>query len=118
MSTVTETLNAIKARAEAAMPGPWDTDPYFPCIVTNGNGEASVAHAGQLLIPTLQGAEDAEFSAHSREDIKRLVAAVEFALGEAWCRASFMSPYCECSGCTVVKGILHILTTQPEDRSS
>jgi hypothetical protein len=70
-------LNAIKARAEAATPGPWaaGTDAYaelhpwelsisrqYPLIEMDTNG---------------QGGHDAQFIAHAREDVPALIAEVE-----------------------------------------
>lgn len=59
-------LNAIKARADAALRGPWYTDGY-------GN---VVAEQGDLLSDTPDAELTAEFVAHAREDIPALLAEV------------------------------------------
>jgi len=74
---------AIKARAEAATPGPWDTSTtsWEPeaLMVDMPDGADDVYslawHAGGGLC--VMSAADAEFIAHAREDIPALLAALE-----------------------------------------
>ena len=78
---VTDRLDKIRARAEAATPGPW---------VAHGNTVEQVKTGGHQVVGTkLTGPkymtyerlttknEDATFIAHSREDISYLLAEVE-----------------------------------------
>lgn len=64
-------LDAIKARTDAATPGPWIaggafTHPWEVCIA---------AHLPFVeLIHTAQGGADAEFIAHARQDVPALLA--------------------------------------------
>lgn len=61
-----EQLNAIKERAEKAIPGPWYHNRHNEITTPNG----------ARLSQTVTGI-DAEFIAHVREDIPALVAEVE-----------------------------------------
>lgn len=60
-------LDAIKARIDAAAPGPWYTDGY----------DNVVTEQGDLLSDTPDAELTAQFIAHSREDVPALVAEVE-----------------------------------------
>lgn len=62
-------LEAIKARAAAATPGPWEFDGKGD-IVPDGDKSDFVAMIHY-------SAEDAEFIAHARADVPALVAEVE-----------------------------------------
>lgn len=70
-------LDAIKDRLKRATPGPWFTAPSDGC--TEGSSCRSIwAHhpyPHRMMNCVLE--EDAEFIAHSRTDIERLVRAVE-----------------------------------------
>src|SRR5690606_21978359 len=66
-----EQLAAIRARAEAATPGPWHDDQDGMVYSTCQPGCAVVINDIDLAV------EDAEFIAHAREDIPALVAEVE-----------------------------------------
>jgi len=70
MITQTE-LNAIKERAEKATAGPWRIGMQSP------NGLNNVGTIGGLLTAQTADEADAEFIAHAREDIPRLVAEIE-----------------------------------------
>lgn len=64
-------LEAIKARAEAATPGPWERRiTTFTSCGVQGPEMAIYDEGGH-------GEEDAEFIAHARTDIPALVAEVE-----------------------------------------
>lgn len=74
---MTESIDraAIKARAEAATPGPWSYRPEILGLpnttVMAENGQVGYVAVGHFLSP------DAEFIAHAREDIPALLAALE-----------------------------------------
>ena len=85
-------LQEIKARAEAATEGPW-----LAMTEETGDGEniyytveAKSATPGDYLLDIsdtgVHGRADAEFIAHAREDVPRLIAALESveALAEFW----------------------------------
>ena len=80
-------LAAIKARCEAATPGPWavagkDEDDHTPWVIAlDGDAEpwwvaAWVAAFAMDITPT-DGVNNAEFVAHARTDVPALVAEVE-----------------------------------------
>jgi hypothetical protein len=65
-------LDAIRARAEAATPGPWRV--FVDGIlegVSGANGLLEVAEPGDLRV------DDARFVAHARSDVPRLLAAID-----------------------------------------
>lgn len=74
-----EELAAIKARAEAATPGPWKRsdeesgDYYAP----GWSVEAPIEVGSMSLAVSIDDKPDAEFIAHARTDVPALVAAVE-----------------------------------------
>lgn len=63
-----EWIAAAKARAGAAIPGPWEIDPEDPTGVW-GN-------AGRNFVGSLEWADDAEFIAHARLDVPALCEAL------------------------------------------
>jgi hypothetical protein len=70
-------LEAIKARAEAAGPGPWYSAPDLPPrshlhAVCRGAG----ASTDGLIVGTTMSAAEADFIAHAREDVPALAAEV------------------------------------------
>lgn len=77
-------LEAIKKRAEAATPGPWDVaDKYdkeqsWPWVIAfDGDAEPWwVAECAIDITPT-DGVDNAQFIAHARSDVPALVAEVE-----------------------------------------
>lgn len=74
-----ETLAAIKARCEAATPGPWKAD----------GCELYVHHSREWVGETLRpddprAPRDAEFIAHAREDVPALVDALDRLGRELW----------------------------------
>ena len=74
-------IHAIKARCEAATPGPWDSEDceYIFAKVKGGrpNGEGIALFSCYTNRQATNGKADANFAAHAREDIPRLVAEVE-----------------------------------------
>lgn len=74
-----EELTQIKERAEKATKGPWDVDvPVDYC--TNCKNEYEIVQSELFLAPIvaeLRNREDAEFIAHAREDIPKLLAEIE-----------------------------------------
>lgn len=73
-------LEAIKARAEAATEGPWhiDHDERTVRAIDPANGKIMFNRAGTPHRHwQQQGQADAEFIAHARDDVPRLVAALE-----------------------------------------
>ena len=76
-------LEAIKTRLAAATPGEWrrDTSAYAvkgDVVYTNANGDDDSLFTIRCDdAPCVERAEDAEFIAHARTDVKELVAEVE-----------------------------------------
>lgn len=74
-----EELTQIKERAEKATKGPWDVDvPVDYC--TNCKNEYEIVQSELFLAPIvaeLRNIEDAEFIAHAREDIPKLIVEIE-----------------------------------------
>ena len=74
-----EELTQIKERAEKASKGPWDVDvPVDYC--TNCKNGYEIVQSELFLAPIvaeLRIREDAEFIAHAREDVPKLVAEIE-----------------------------------------
>jgi hypothetical protein len=109
MSVITDTLNAIKARAEAATPGPWIAHHYDRGF---SHSAYSAVEGEHNSICTDASAEDSDFIAHSREDIERLVAALEKAMHALyWYEGRW--PDCSKSENTQ-REVTAILTAQPE----
>ncbi len=86
MSEVDLDLEAIKARAEAATPGPWEADgePFLPqnwrpklSVWANVGDEFSHLVAAVATPDKYLGLTDADFIAHARTDVPALVAALE-----------------------------------------
>lgn len=77
-----EELEEIKARAEAATPPPWK-------VVTSVGGQGRYGWSVPPVAldneyDVFVNREDAEFIAHSRTDIPKLLAEVERLQGELW----------------------------------
>lgn len=129
MSTITDTLNEIKARAEVATPGPWLVDDLaIPGEVSVCDQECVIVHtstnenSADPVAQRLDQLTNATFIAHSREDILRLVAAVRRGVSALRCKEGCASELATdsmlCPNCAAVADITAILTTQPEDHSS
>ncbi len=76
---MSERLDEIKARAEAATEGPWtgnNGDGYGAYYVDNPTGRT----VARCDYGPYEGSRDAEFIAHARTDVPDLVAAVEAVL--------------------------------------
>lgn len=76
-------LDAIKARAEAATPGPWEAD----ASEIYGPGRVWLAESCRLhddLSYDPQSDRDAAFIAHARTDVPELVAGVESLGRQLW----------------------------------
>ena len=74
-------IAAIKARADAATPGPWHdehTDPWG-CVLSGDYGWIAPRGWPQYDVDTEQGKADAEFIAHARTDVPALLAALDAA---------------------------------------
>jgi hypothetical protein len=69
-------LDAIKARAEVATPGPWEEDGSEIYVVGSRAWVAESCHLAEYGV-TAHGDLDAEFIAHARTDVPALVAEVE-----------------------------------------
>ena len=74
-----EELQAIRVRAEKASEGPWDVDvPIDYC--TDCKNKYEIVQSALFLSPIvaeLNDVDDAEFIAHAREDIPKLLAEIE-----------------------------------------
>lgn len=70
-------LAEIKARAEAATPGPWVADKQYPNTfnVTFPKPSKGIVYVDNMAIP--QAENDADFIAHARADVPALVSEVE-----------------------------------------
>jgi hypothetical protein len=69
-----EELEAIRKRAEAATQGPWfDSETVY--VVSNVSGD-SIEWDADFIAET-QEQSDAEFIAHAREDVPKLLAEIE-----------------------------------------
>lgn len=70
-------LTAIRARADAASPGPWHADhDEFGCTVMGDFGWEAPG-TFEYGVDSEQGKADAEFVAHARTDVPDLLAEVE-----------------------------------------
>lgn len=73
-----EELQAIKARAEAATPGPWRVDAGSEARYLRAEGESGALMSDTQYYPWTPDAEgDWQFIAHARTDVPDLVAEVE-----------------------------------------
>ena len=70
-------LAEIRARCEKATKGPWHRGPFYLTDIESRTGRVAEC---QLMTP--QGAEDADFIAHAREDIPALLAALKERMGQ------------------------------------
>ena len=77
---MSDRLNEIRARAEAATPGPWrELDAAYGMIVHDtGPDSAQIV----VLADSRFGGPDSTFIAHAREDIPYLLAEVGYLLDE------------------------------------
>ena len=75
-------LEEIRARAEKVTLGPWEIDPHDTTPLESINSTADPRIGGWVEVARSVGA-DAEFIAHSRTDVPKLVAALEAVLGLA-----------------------------------
>ena len=67
-------LTQMKERAEKATGGPWEHDVWSNAITNDGGSVDIISNVdGQISVYD----NDAEFIAHAREDVPRLVAEVE-----------------------------------------
>lgn len=89
MTPHNELLEQMKKRCEAATPGPWRT--LFPdaskCngwIVSSEKPTTYEEYDGDLIVENLDytSDEDAAFICHARTDIPKLIAALEWTLGQ------------------------------------
>lgn len=74
-----EELAEIAARADAAAVGPWHSSKHddFYGIVRDGQRPRCIAVLSNLATEMSQLALDAEFIAHARDDVPKLVAEVQ-----------------------------------------
>ena len=78
-------LDEIKARAERATPGPWYT---YPCgmlaefVMSNIPGDEPGTNQAVCSMHDELSPQNAEFIAHAREDVPRLVAALYRAMAQ------------------------------------
>lgn len=74
-----EELKAIEARCEAATPGPWGRGCLDEEMVYATTEIASTGENGPLVAETyaVNASSDADFIAHARTDIPRLIATIE-----------------------------------------
>ena len=70
-------LQAIKARCDAATPGPWNAVPRATEGYVDGFLGAEIEGPPDAQRGQFARMEDAEFIAHAREDIPALVAEIE-----------------------------------------
>jgi len=82
MTDLTETLREIRERAEAATEGPWEVKEKF--AMTSVRTQDPTARLGFRLVAQVplrvEDTSDAEFIAHARTDVPRLVEALEAVL--------------------------------------
>ena len=75
-------IEAIKARADAATPGPWEWQVVHPFM--NGDVQVRIAPLGKPKVcDGVMAFGDVKFIAHARTDVPRLVAALRAVLVEA-----------------------------------
>jgi hypothetical protein len=73
-----EELREIKARAEAATPGPWITHEPLKAKIIAVKREKAFDYICSLQVSNCPNfRNDAEFIAHAREDVPNLIAEVE-----------------------------------------
>lgn len=71
-------LEAISARADAATEGPWHNEhDEFGCVQQGNYGWVAPGPGPEYDVDSEQGKADAEFIAHARTDVPKLVYAVE-----------------------------------------
>lgn len=70
-------LKAIKARCEAATPGPWQTTVFYGVSSPKSKGYSVDTDKYVGVVEEVSLKKDAEFIAHAREDVPKLVAEVE-----------------------------------------
>lgn len=85
MSTAREALDRIKARAEAATPGPWgchedEMITGHPVYRIGSDASEEDVAATHRSLDSDAGLGEAEFIAHSRSDVDRLAEALEAVL--------------------------------------
>jgi hypothetical protein len=100
-------IDAIEARANAATPGPWWAEEHRHTIT--GDAEWVVwMREDKMSDNTILGEEDAEFIAHAREDVPKLIAEVRrlqakiggmIRLMSCVCEVAEPPDGCECAGC-------------------
>ena len=101
-----ESLDAIKARAEAATDGPWLVDPH----ADSENGAGICNESDAVIGGGMEGnypcspvgvyeEADAQFIAHARSDVPALVAAVQAVLAQHKCVESWRSGVYQCGHC-------------------
>jgi hypothetical protein len=86
--TIQTHLQTIAARAEKVTPGPWIGPDFDGWIEAKGHGfvvhaEASTDPENESDKVRYKRPDDAEFIAHARTDIPKLVKALEYCV---WCR--------------------------------
>ncbi len=64
-------LEEIRARVEAAAPGPWFTDPSERCMIGGGDIQ-DINWTGPWIAETYTS-DDSDFIAHAREDVPYLL---------------------------------------------
>lgn len=72
-------LGAVKARAEAATPGPWVVGEHYGGVIAPGSSldpENDAAYGGYLVGESMLR-HNSTFVAHARDDVPALVAEVE-----------------------------------------
>lgn len=85
------TLEQIRARADAATPGPW----YVEQMGNHHEDVLALSEDGSYVIAEHAG-DDAEFIAHAREDVPRLLDALQAVLDM---HVSEDSHWHQCVGC-------------------
>ncbi|MDQ0735299.1 hypothetical protein [Arthrobacter agilis] len=103
-TTSTSALDVIRARADAATEGPWEVEPgsvsadfldFKPSSVFVGGGVDPFGEANNDYVLSYNVTdEDAEFIAHARTDVPKLVSALEAVLAEH--RKVSIYDECEC----------------------
>ena len=87
MTDLTNLLATMRGRAEAATEGPWETTAsLYPDETLHDHVTQSADIENDICETprTPQGIEDAEFIAHARTDVPRLLAALEGVLALAY----------------------------------
>ncbi|QDX94342.1 hypothetical protein EEL30_19880 [Brevibacillus laterosporus] len=73
-----EEMQEIRERAKKATKGSWKWQEYYDCSLSNSEGNVIVTVVGDDMsyVKVLRN-EDAEFIAHAREDIPKLLETIE-----------------------------------------